>query len=352
MNPAFTRVIAASDADRRDLFASTARRIGTTDQNVEKDFWVCWTLDALFHRLPPGGPRLLFKGGTALSKAFGLIGRFSEDIDITVFRDDLGEGASLQDLEALSGKKRRAKLDAIKDTCRQYIRGDLRPQLESVVANALQSAGAQPNVLVVAEDDDDPDGQTLLIRYKSVAGRGAPYVQPSVRIESGAKSALDPNVPAEVEPFVAAELPELDLRVPHVTTIEPRRTFWDKVVILHGLRRWFEIRDELRQEGQRVSRHFYDLHCLLESDIGPAAMADLALGEECVRHARIFFDRAPFDLIRAVPGTFALAPTEGMRDRLERDYDRMSGMIFGPVPAFDVVVASIVELEHRLNTVP
>ena len=54
-------------------------------QNVEKDVWVCWTLEVLYHGIPPGSPRLLFKGGTSLSKANGLIRRFSEDIDITVF---------------------------------------------------------------------------------------------------------------------------------------------------------------------------------------------------------------------------------------------------------------------------
>ena len=75
MNSDYVRIIAASDEDRRGLFAATARRIGTTEMNVEKDFWVCWTLDTLFHRLPAGGPRLLFKGGTSLSKAFGLIDR-------------------------------------------------------------------------------------------------------------------------------------------------------------------------------------------------------------------------------------------------------------------------------------
>ncbi|WP_426078832.1 nucleotidyl transferase AbiEii/AbiGii toxin family protein [Janthinobacterium sp. PSPC3-1] len=81
---------------------------------MEKDFWVCWTLDALFNGLAPGRPRLLFKGGTLLSMAFGLITRFSEDIDITVFRDDLGYPAEVADLDALSGKKRRVRLDAIR----------------------------------------------------------------------------------------------------------------------------------------------------------------------------------------------------------------------------------------------
>ena len=110
---AYRQVIAAPPRDRLDLFLTTANRFGTPIGNVEKDFWVCWTLDALYHERPDGGPRLLFKGGTSLSKAFGLIERFSEDIDVTVFRDDPNETASIEELEALSSKKRRARLDAI-----------------------------------------------------------------------------------------------------------------------------------------------------------------------------------------------------------------------------------------------
>jgi hypothetical protein len=68
MNPLFNRVLLSSAEDQRDLFVSSARRLGTNERNLEKDFWVCWTLDALFNELTAGGPRLLFKGGTSLSK--------------------------------------------------------------------------------------------------------------------------------------------------------------------------------------------------------------------------------------------------------------------------------------------
>src|SRR6266571_881401 len=121
MNPAYQKIIASSEVDQRGLFLAAANRVGTTVQNIEKDFWVCWTLDALFNGLQAGGPRLLFKGGTSLSKAYGLIARFSEDIDITVFRDDIGQAATVEELEALSGKKRAERLDAIRDACQHYI---------------------------------------------------------------------------------------------------------------------------------------------------------------------------------------------------------------------------------------
>src|SRR5439155_2314034 len=85
-------------------------------------------------------PRLLFKGGTSLSKSFGLIDRFSEDIDITVFRNDLGEAASVEELEALSGKKRRARLDAIKAACQAFIAGPLLADVATLAADALTAA--------------------------------------------------------------------------------------------------------------------------------------------------------------------------------------------------------------------
>src|ERR1035438_10294674 len=111
MNSGFLEVLKASPDDRRDLFLGTARQLGTPEQYVEKDFWVCWTLDALFNGPAGAGPRLLFKGGTSLSKAYGLISRFSEDIDVPVFRNDIGQGASVEELEVISRKKRRARLD-------------------------------------------------------------------------------------------------------------------------------------------------------------------------------------------------------------------------------------------------
>jgi hypothetical protein len=346
MNPGFHRVTTSSAADRRDVFVTAARRLGIAEQNVEKDFWVCWTLEALFHALPPDGPRLLFKGGTSLSKGFGLISRFSEDIDITVFRSDLGEPISTAELETLSRKKREATLDRIKTTCQTFLRDQMRPQLERILTRAVVAPDRATDAIV--SDDADPSHQTLLVRYPSVLSSDV-YVRPVVRIECGAKSALDPHVPVTVTPYITDDLPDIDLSVHNVTTIVPERTFWDKIVIVHGLRRWFEKRGELRQEGERVSRHYSDLHSMYGTPVGEQALADIALGEECVRHARMFFNRPDFDLESAIAGTFALTPISGMTERLRRDYSAMSGMIFGAIAPFADVLASISAIEDRLN---
>ncbi len=340
---AYQKIIAAPPRDRLDLFLATANRLGTPIGNVEKDFWVCWTLNALYHERPAAGPRLLFKGGTSLSKAYGLIERFSEDIDVTVFRDDLDEAVSIEALEALSNKKRRARLDGIRDACRAYITGPLYNFLGAQIADATKGVGR------MEIDPADPDGQTLLLWYPEVEPRDGAYVRPAVRLESGAKSALDPHQPVPITPYIADEAPDLNLVVADVTTIEAGRTFWDKVVIAHGLRRWYERRGILRQEGQRVSRHYYDLHCLLASDIGRAALAQPTLGLDCVRHARMFFDRPDYDLASAAPGSFAITPIDGMIDALNRDYANMTAMIFGSAPDFAEILASVGEIERIAN---
>lgn len=340
---AYRQIIAAPARDRLDLFLATANRIGAPVGNVEKDFWVCWTLNALYHERAAGEPRLLFKGGTSLSKGHGLIQRFSEDIDVTVFRDDLDEPASVEEFEGLSNKKRRAKLDAIRDTCRAYITGPLQEFLAGQLADATGGAGG------VEVDETDHDGQTLLLWYPEVEPRDGAYVRPAIRLESGAKSALDPHEAIPIKPYVADDIAGADLVVSEVTTIEATRTFWDKVVIAHGLRRWYERRGELRQEGQRVSRHYYDLHCLLNSDTGKAALADLDLGADCVRHACMFFDRPDYDLASAAPGSFAIAPVPKMIDALARDYENTTAMIFGAAPSFDDIMASARQIEESLN---
>jgi hypothetical protein len=346
INTAYDDILRADADTRLGLFTATAQRLGTTPQNVEKDFWVCWTLDALFNGLPAGGPRLLFKGGTSLSKGFGLISRFSEDIDVTVFRDDLGQGASIENLAAMSRTRRLAKLESIRAACQAYIQGDLRTQLQALAADAGERAGLRADQIQIVPADDD--GQTLLVVYPA-ATPADPYVRPVVRIESGAKSALDPNAVRTLAPYVDQEAVGLDLKVGNVIVVDPERTFWDKVVIVHGLRRWFERRGQLKGGGERISRHYYDLHRLMVSDVGASALADRELGADCVAHARMFFDRTDYDLVSAVAPTFALIPHGEMVDLLRRDYGAMSAMIFGQAPHFDDVLASVVALETQLN---
>lgn len=345
MNSKFHEVMGASMDARAGLFRTTGERLGTTAQNIEKDFWVCWVLDALFNGRTKG-PRLLFKGGTSLSKGFGLIQRFSEDVDVTVFRDDLGQAYSFEQLEAMSRKKRDRALDDIKAACEQYINGELQDRLKELAAALASRTGIPADQLVV--QPNPADSQSLLVRYPT-ATPDDDYIEKIVKIESGAKSALDPNSVRTIVPYCSEDIPDLDLAVHNVTVVDAERTFWDKVVILHGRRRWFEIRGNLLGGGHRVSRHYYDVHELMNSDVGKRATKDLNLGADCVNHARMFFNRPAFDLESAHPPSFVLTPEGDMYDELRRDYAAMAGMIFGNAPPSEAIVESVVDLEHAIN---
>jgi hypothetical protein len=218
--------------------------------------------------------------------------------------------------------------------------------LAGVCAETCARAGLGQDALTVKADAHDR--QTLLLDYPSVTPTDA-YIAKSVKIESGAKSALDPNSVRTITPYVDTDVPGIDLAVQGITVVDAERTFWDKVVILHGLRRWYDIRGLLRGNGQRISRHYYDLFRLLQSDSGKAAIKDAALGADCVAHARMFFNRPDFDLASAQPPTFALCPDGAMMDDLRQDYRAMSVMIFGEPPAFDAVIEAIAALEAELN---
>jgi hypothetical protein len=175
--------------DRADLFTAAARRRGLTAAIIEKDFWVCWTLKRVFALTdPPAG--LLFKGGTSLSKVFGVIERFSEDVDLSFDRAGLGFGGDSDPLNAPTRKQSKYGVEALAETCRRVIRDRLLPQLVHALGEALGESAAGAWQLELA--DDDPDGQTLLFRYPSGTGPHSAdepaYIRPIVRLEMGARS--------------------------------------------------------------------------------------------------------------------------------------------------------------------
>lgn len=161
----------ASEGDRRNLFLETAVRLGTPLRNVEKDFWVCFVLDLLFNGRAANEPRLLFKGGTSLSKAYDLISRFSEDIDITVYREDIGHSVDLAVLQSWGKNKRADYLKEIKMACSAYILADLKDRLTMQIQNALSTADITMPALRV------PSGIRPSLRMACVLGsiKGVPW---------------------------------------------------------------------------------------------------------------------------------------------------------------------------------
>jgi hypothetical protein len=329
-----------SPEDRREACLEAEARMRLRAASIEKDFWVCWTLRTLFE-LADWGSRLTFKGGTSLSKAWQLIERFSEDIDVVIDRDFLGFGAERSPDRAPSRSKQRQSLDALKAASQARIQDSLLPALAESITSRIGEAGWR-----LASDPADPDGQTLLFDYPSVFEPQA-YIAPRVKIELGARSDVDPNETVEIESYLATVFPDVlaPSRFP-VRVVSARRTFWEKAMLLHEEHH----RPSDRKRITRLSRHYYDLACLIRAGIADQALADLSLFERVLAHRRVYFRYAWMDYGSMKPGTFRLLPTDTERGAWVRDYEAMQDtMFFREVFSFDEILRLVGEFERRFN---
>ena len=343
MSTDFERFLSLPEQDRKDVFEAAAERLDTLPSYVEKDFWVCLLLDTLFNKLPAGHPQLLFKGGTSLSKAFDLIQRFSEDIDLVVYRNDLGFGDDRDPTtrEGLSNKKRRALFDELQEACSNYIHGDLAEILTGLIGEQCQ----------IKPDDQDPDQQTLLIEYPTLyPSADTSYVQPRVKLEAGARSALDPNTTASVEAYISGELSDgWSFTVPNLHVIEPTRTYLEKLLILHGAHCGYRDEKRVPTDKDRISRHYYDAAMITGTDTGKAALANEALLNAVREHNLIAFKQAWKKFDEAVPGSVCIAPQDDLLSVLEQDYGAMQGIMLGEAPEFDWVIEQLRIAEDMIN---
>ena len=345
MNGDFESFLSFSEHDRRDVFEAAASRLDTLPGYVEKDFWVCLVLDVLFNRRPDGSPNLLFKGGSSLSKVFGLIERFSEDIDLVVFRDGLGfEGE--RDPTAgsnLSNRKRTVLFKELRAACSGYVRGDLRTALSSRIDETAEGCHVLP-------DDADVDEQTLLIEYPTLyPSRTVPYVAPRVKVEAGARSAFDPSQDCGVTPYIADELPEWSFDVDGIRVIAPQRTYWEKLLILHGAHCGYRDGRRLPADRDRISRHYYDVAMITAAEIGRSALGNVDLLDAVRNHNLVAFRQAWKRFEEAVPGSLHVVPQGKLRTVIERDYAAMQDMILGDAPDFVWVMDQLQEAEAEIN---
>jgi hypothetical protein len=328
-------------ADLADLFRAAAARRGLPDAIVEKDFWVCWTLKRIFTLAnPPAG--ILFKGGTSLSKVYGVIDRFSEDVDLSFDRAGLGFGGADDPMVAASGKKQTSAVERLAEACTIAVREKLRPQLAEAFAAALGTASSWS----LESATDDADDATLLFRYPSARLQSAAYITPFVRLELGARADHWPAKPGVVTPIAAEVFPQrFAAAACTVNTLAAERTFWEKATLLH---KWFHAKPE-RRFPDRQSRHYYDLYRLVKSPVAESALADLSLLASVAAHKQVFFAQAWARYDLATPGTLRLVPADARLKELESDYRAMGQMIFGVPPAFGELMETLAALERTVN---
>ena len=342
INPVFKRFFDLPETERQAVFRVAGETLDMPLVLMEKDLWTCHVLDALFNSGATSRPHLLFKGGTSLSKAYNLIQRFSEDIDITVFREDMGFGGENDPANPALGTNRRRRLvEALTGKTAEFIQGELADTLKTCLHNCK-----------VAPDLDDKEGMTLLVEYESLCKpTDEAYVQPRIKIEGGARSALEPHSIRAVSPYIQSQLEAFDLSVRGITTIDAERTFLDKLLILHGWHCGYRDGGRLPGDGQRLSRHYYDVAAMTTSAIAENAMNNTALFNDVIAHAQLLFRRGWMKLDQIDADGIKLVPRDGLYNSLEADYKAMREMLFGDIPSFSTLVGHLGELEKQFNQI-
>ncbi len=261
-----------SEDDRREVLEIARERTGRPAHLLEKDAWVVWSLGALFdHR--PVAQDLTFKGGTSLSKAYHLIDRFSEDIDLTVDIRKLIPELVVHDKVLPSSRSQAAKWTrAVREELPRWIEAHVRPWL----TQCLEAAGLSAELTV-----GGGEGEQLLIRYGALS-QGSGYVAPVVTLEFGGRATGEPHERVTVECDMAGHVEGVSFptAMPQVMTVA--RTFWEKATAAHV------FCAQARLRGERYARHWHDLVAIARSQHFDTVVAAREVAEAVVAHKACF----------------------------------------------------------------
>ena len=327
----------ALPADERRLYIEQAAvRRNISPVVLEKDFWVCWLLGVLFESEFAGS--LVFKGGTSLSKVFGVIERFSEDIDLSL------SPAFLKLPEAGTSRNQANKWMAKAEaTCGVAVQNQIGPAMEAAVEGVL---GKSERTWFEFLTEPNTNSPVLLFHYPSSQPAGFEYLRRSVKLEFGSLTDQQPVGRHPIHPWVAEVLPEAfsDWRC-EVVALEVERSFWEKATILHT--EYHRPTD--KPTPDRFSRHYADTAALAKHPVAKSALDRHDIRNRVVGWKSQFFGSSWANYENAKPGTFRLVPPTERLPALRRDYQAMRDMYLSEPASFDDILATLADLENRIN---
>lgn len=314
------------------IYSEVGERMNLPAYAIEKDWWVVQTLSILFEM--EIGKHLVFKGGTSLSKAWNVIERFSEDIDLAVDRTFFGFEGDL-------GKNQRTKL---RKTANTYITDTLYSELN----NAFIAIGLT-NVNIELEEivSTDQDPIIISIYYPNVIHTPG-YIQPRVQIEISCRSLREPFEKREVLSLVDETYPESEFsqQAVQIPSVLPERTLLEKVFLLHE--EFQRPKEKIRVD--RLSRHLYDIYQISKKNYAAKAIENKDLYETIVKHRHSFTRLGGVDYNLHQPQTINFIPPKEMLSAWEADYKTMQEqMIHGDSPNFTDLIQSLTTLKNSLN---
>ena len=324
--------LALPDATRLNIFTETGNRVGLPAFAVEKDWWVVQTLALVFTM--PCAPALVFKGGTSLSKAWNIIQRFSEDVDLALDRSYLG----------FDGNLSATQIRKLRKASNAFLTQQFVPELQM----AFNKSGLTDVTVKYRKTTNHDQDPVVIEVYHPTLTEKETYLKPGVLVEVGSRALHEPNTERPITSFVGetfADSAFADIPVP-IAAVNPERTFLEKIFLLHEL---FQQPQE-KQQVNRLSRHLYDIEKLNQSPFEEKALTDLALYQTIVAH-REQYNRLPgIDYSKHQPQHIAFIPPAQQLKAWQADYQQMQeNMIQGSSLAFDDLIAQLTNLQTRIN---
>ena len=325
---AMIKFLQIPDAEKRIIYQDISNKVGLPPQAVEKDTWVTLMLKMIFSS--EDASHFIFKGGTSLSKAFNLIKRFSEDIDLGIDRKHLG----------FEGDLNKGQIRKLRRACHTYV----SQELAEILKSQLTKYGVDDNwyeIIVENTQVSDQDPETIKVNYKSLYEEVS-YLPPRVLIEVSARSLIDPNQEIGIQSWVDQHYPDASFSDPAfpVNATDPQKTFLEKLILLHE--EFEKPVDKIRH--LRMSRHFYDLGQILNTEFGKLALVNQELFESIIAHRKVLTPVKTTDYDTLTLKTLSIIPPEDHLDNYKEDYKEMQGsMIHGETKEFDALLNEIVE---------
>jgi hypothetical protein len=313
------------------LLQQTASAKNIVEQAVEKDWWVSAVLMALSKTT--WADYLQFKGGTSLSKAWNLVNRFSEDIDLAINRSFFG----------LLEETKQQRTEIRRQTF-HYIENALITELNTI----LISNGIADFEINLVTKNSSSMITTVEVKYKSILTTVIDYILPVVKIEFSAMSLDEPNSEKEITTLIHSQYSEIDNEIYCIfKTVLPERTFLEKIFLLHEEYQ----KDNLRTE--RMSRHLYDLEKIMDSPHAELALQNTDLYKTIIKHRQKFNNIDSMDYRTHYPDSIQICPPDRLLNDWKSDYENLqeSFIYDKSKKSFDELITRISELTNRLRKI-
>jgi len=321
--------------EKEAIFNAIATEKGMNPFAVEKDWWVSRTLEIIFQM--PIAKHLVFKGGTSLSKAWKLINRFSEDIDLAIDREFF---------EGYEGSLSKSKITKLRKEAGAYTTVTFFEELQK---EFLRKGFTGLVFKVIDAKDSDQDPRVLEIYYPNIINADSEYILPRVQLEISCRSLREPftvqSFGSLVDEFYSGkEFVEPLFEVP---TVNAERTFLEKIFLLHE--EFHRQTDKMRID--RLSRHLYDIYHLTKAGVAERAINDKELYETIVAHRHKFSKIGGVNYNLHNPKTLNPIPPTAVIADWESDYVKMrEDMIYEEVkPGFEDLIDNLIDLKTKLQ---